>query len=88
MREAAVAVALKWKYESFESLGNPAKAIGAIAINFKLPWWQQSSRANSRFRMRQSLEYGRGPLALNAFQSSLLTSHKAPFTLTIYLLNS
>jgi hypothetical protein len=37
LREAAVAVALKWKYESFESLGNPAKAIGAIAINFKLP---------------------------------------------------
>jgi hypothetical protein len=34
LREVAVAAALKWKFESFESLGNPAKAIGSIAINF------------------------------------------------------
>ncbi|MGH9753183.1 MAG: energy transducer TonB [Blastocatellia bacterium] len=35
--EAAVAAALKWKFEPIESLGNRPKAIGAIAINFKLP---------------------------------------------------
>src|SRR5262245_23102248 len=35
LREAAVAAALKWKFESFESLGNAAKAIGSIAINFE-----------------------------------------------------
>jgi len=35
LREAASAAALKWKFESLESLGNPAKAIGSIAINFE-----------------------------------------------------
>jgi TonB family protein len=37
LREAAVSASLKWKFEPLESIGNPAKAIGAIAINFKLP---------------------------------------------------
>lgn len=36
LRAAAVAAALKWKFEPIEVSGNPTKAIGTIAINFKL----------------------------------------------------
>ena len=36
LRHAAVAAALKWKFEPIEALGDSAKAIGAFAINFKL----------------------------------------------------
>jgi TonB family protein len=36
LRRAAVEAALKWKFGSFESLGNSAKAIGSIAINFEI----------------------------------------------------
>jgi len=36
LRAAAVAVALKWKFEPIEASGNPAKVVGTVAINFKL----------------------------------------------------
>jgi len=36
LRAAAVAAALKWKFEPIEASGNPAKVVGTVAINFKL----------------------------------------------------
>jgi TonB family protein len=36
LRHASVAAALKWKFETDDSLGGTAKAVGTIAINFKL----------------------------------------------------
>jgi TonB family protein len=36
LRAAAVAAALKWKFEPIETSGNPAKVVGTVAINFKL----------------------------------------------------
>ena len=36
LRAAAVAAALKWKFEPVHISGNPAKVIGTVAINFKL----------------------------------------------------
>jgi TonB family protein len=37
LRGAALAASLKWKFDPIEASGNPVKAIGTIAINFKLP---------------------------------------------------
>ncbi len=36
LHAAAVATALKWKFEPIEASGSPAKAVGTVAINFKL----------------------------------------------------
>jgi TonB family protein len=36
LRAAAVAASLKWKFEPIEVSGNPVKAVGTVAINFKL----------------------------------------------------
>lgn len=36
LRAVAVAAALKWEFEPLEVSGNPTKAIGTVAINFKL----------------------------------------------------
>jgi len=36
-RAAAVAAALKWKFETIEVSGNPVKAVGTVAIDFKPP---------------------------------------------------
>ena len=36
LRAAAIAAALKWKFESIEASGNLVKAVGTVAINFKL----------------------------------------------------
>jgi TonB family protein len=36
LRRVAVTAALKWKFESIEVSGNPAKVVGTVAINFKL----------------------------------------------------
>lgn len=36
VRAAAVAAAIKWKFEPIEVSGKPAKAVGTVAINFKL----------------------------------------------------
>ena len=36
LRGAAVAAALKWKFEPIEASGNSAKVVGTIAIDFRL----------------------------------------------------
>lgn len=36
LRAAAVAAALRWKFEPVEMAGNPVKAVGTVALNFKL----------------------------------------------------
>ena len=36
LKAAAVAAALKWKFEPVEVAGNPVKAVGTVSLNFKL----------------------------------------------------